>query len=145
MIRGDEAAMRTDRRMTNLPVGAGEALADDLTLEGSSLVDGGARSTALAVSTLFVDEQHKLDHHLALGFPALRCSRQSTIVYLSPHTRSRGREGGGATATHDRGRDAASAHAGRARGWARGRECGSEEVVLWRRERRRAGVGELRR
>jgi hypothetical protein len=51
MIRGDEAEMRTDRWMTNLLVGAGEALADDLTLKGLSLVDGGARSTALAVSS----------------------------------------------------------------------------------------------
>jgi hypothetical protein len=51
MIRGDETAMRTDRRMTNLLVCASEALADDLTLEGSSLVDGGARSTALAMSS----------------------------------------------------------------------------------------------
>lgn len=51
MIRGDEVAMQTDRRMTNLLVGAGEALADDLTLEGSSLVDGGPRSTAPTVSS----------------------------------------------------------------------------------------------
>lgn len=81
-VRGEEA-VRTDGR-TNLLVSAGEALADDLALEGPSLVEGEVlvvlRQPRLA---LLVDEQHEPDRHPALGLPDLCCSRQSVVFYLS--------------------------------------------------------------
>jgi hypothetical protein len=54
----------------DLLVGAGEALANDLTLEGAALVEGDVlvvlREPRLP---LLVHEQHEPDRHLALSFP----------------------------------------------------------------------------
>jgi hypothetical protein len=55
---------------TDLLVGAGEALANDLTLEGAALVEGEVlvvlREPRLP---LLVHEQHEPDRHVALSFP----------------------------------------------------------------------------
>jgi hypothetical protein len=57
---------------TDLLVSAGEALADDLALEGAALVEGEVlvvlRHPRLA---LLVHEQHEPDRHLVLEFPPL--------------------------------------------------------------------------
>jgi hypothetical protein len=64
-----ESGLEGGGRM-DLLVGAGEALANDLTLEGAALVEGDVlvvlREPRLP---LLVHEQHEPDRHLALSFP----------------------------------------------------------------------------